>query len=608
MIHKVLRISVPAVVIVCFAVLALFPYEQQDARRHLFDNTMQLKEKIEAIPAGWHFEAPAAPDHQIELRIGLGQPAIGTAALEEKLLQTSDPGHTEYGKHLSQEEVDAHTRPSEATLSAVKTWLKQQGLTKQALRPGHDGVLTVRLSVAKAQNLLQTPFGIYVSETGQRVVRSAEYSLPLAVHEHIAFIQPTTHFGTPRTLSRVAKSRPLDTERHEGDGLVDLHCDKVITPRCLLDMYNFPNSSVQVANKSRFAIVGFLNEVANKADADLFLNRYVPELHHETGKHRNDSFHVTTLQEGPNDQSAESGTSEAALDVQYGLALAQKIPIDFISIGGRRKITEDGPKPPIDDEDEPWLELVAHLESLDADQLPQTMSISYGDWERDVPRPYMVAVCDGFMRLALRGMSILVSSGDDGVGDGSKTCGAANGTPARFLPGFPANCPYVTTVGGTVKLEEHAASFSGGGFSDHFARPLYQEDAVQEYLLHLSGKHATAFNRTGRAYPDVAAQGVNYVIYEKGKRMMTSGTSASAPTFAAAVALLNNDLMLKGKPPLGFLNPFLYGVGRTGLRDITVGRNPGCGTDGFGTAVGWDPVTGLGTPDYGALRELSMQS
>ena len=47
------------------------------------------------------------------------------------------------------------------------------------------------------------------------------------------------------------------------------------------------------------------------------------------------------------------------------------------------------------------------------------------------------------------------------------------------------------------------------------------------------------------------------------------------------------------KAPLGFLNPWLYSdevrsVG--GLNDINGGSNPGCGTLGFDTKVGWDPV------------------
>lgn len=62
---------------------------------------------------------------------------------------------------------------------------------------------------------------------------------------------------------------------------------------------------------------------------------------------------------------------------------------------------------------------------------------------------------------------------------------------------------------------------------------------------------------------------------------MISGTSASAPTFAAIVALLNDAMLAAGRPPLGFLNPLLYLKGAAGLNDITAGNAPGCGTPGF---------------------------
>lgn len=53
----------------------------------------------------------------------------------------------------------------------------------------------------------------------------------------------------------------------------------------------------------------------------------------------------------------------------------------------------------------------------------------------------------------------------------------------RFLPIFPAACPYVTSVGGTYRVEpERAISFSSGGFSDLWDRPAYQDEAVNEYL------------------------------------------------------------------------------------------------------------------------------
>lgn len=59
---------------------------------------------------------------------------------------------------------------------------------------------------------------------------------------------------------------------------------------------------------------------------------------------------------------------------------------------------------------------------------------------------------------------------------------------------------------------------------------------------------------------------------------------------AGIISLLNDFLISNGKPPLGFLNPWLYGNGIGGLNDITSGSNPGCGTKGFFSVDGWDPV------------------
>jgi len=59
---------------------------------------------------------------------------------------------------------------------------------------------------------------------------------------------------------------------------------------------------------------------------------------------------------------------------------------------------------------------------------------------------------------------------------------------------------------------------------------------------------------------------------------------------AGIISLLNDYQLSKDRTPLGFLNPWLYGYGHTGINDITSGSNPGCGTVGFSAIVGWDPV------------------
>ena len=59
---------------------------------------------------------------------------------------------------------------------------------------------------------------------------------------------------------------------------------------------------------------------------------------------------------------------------------------------------------------------------------------------------------------------------------------------------------------------------------------------------------------------------------------------------AGIISLLNDYLLYRGKKPLGFANPWLYGLAVVGMNDITIGSNPGCGTEGFSATAGWDAV------------------
>lgn len=71
------------------------------------------------------------------------------------------------------------------------------------------------------------------------------------------------------------------------------------------------------------------------------------------------------------------------------------------------------------------------------------------------------------------------------------------------------------------------------------------------------------------------------------------------------INMINEGRIKQGKGPVGFLNPTLYSNPDV-MNDITIGDNPGCGTKGFSAVDGWDPLTGLGTPDYQKMRKLFM--
>lgn len=158
-------------------------------------------------------------------------------------------------------------------------------------------------------------------------------------------------------------------------------------------------------------------------------------------------------------------------------------------------------------------------------------------------------------------------------------------------------------------------AFSSGGFSNRWARPDYQRAAVETYLSDARDvlvpyvAHgrlpADLFNRSGRAFPDVAAAGEDFAIIYDREAVYVSGTSCSAPTFAGVVALLNDARLSAGKPKLGFLNPLIYKY-RAAFDDVLLGNNGKCGTDGFRALEGWDPASGFGTPDYAALLEVAL--
>jgi tripeptidyl-peptidase-1 len=138
--------------------------------------------------------------------------------------------------------------------------------------------------------------------------------------------------------------------------------------------------------------------------------------------------------------------------------------------------------------------------------------------------------------------------------------------------------------------------------------PSYQQDVMQAFFADSSPPYgASRFNNTqqSRGYPDVSANGVNYLVSVDGNFSLIYGTSASTPTFASIITLINNERLEAGKGPVGFLNPALY-ANPDVLNDITSGNNRGCGTQGFYAVRGWDPVTGLGTPNYPKMLKHFM--
>ena len=209
-----------------------------------------------------------------------------------------------------------------------------------------------------------------------------------------------------------------------------------------------------------------------------------------------------------------------------------------------------------------------------------------------------------------------------------------------FWTAYPGSSAYVTSVGASAVnpfaepsgIDEIAAySFNGGGGFDAFIpRPWYQKadftTVVDDYVELPDGEgppNADYFQALNRGIPDVSAIAENVVVYIAGQTILTQGTSASAPMIAGIVSVLNAKRMIAGLPAIGQLNPHLYRMQATDpnsfhkLNRFLLEFQGGLSQDGsnslalhYGVAyvcehgfnstnkVGWDGVTGLGTPKF----------
>lgn len=245
--------------------------------------------------------------------------------------------------------------------------------------------------------------------------------------------------------------------------------------------------------------------------------------------------------------------------------------------------------------------------------IPYTITTSYGDDEQTVPFSYAKRVCAEFAQMGARGTTLFFSSGDSGVGENG-TCVSNDGkNTTKFLPSFPASCPYVTAVGGTRSFSPEIVAYdvsngyvAGGGLSEYFPRPSYQDKQVEDYLSSIGSLHKGLYNPSGRAYPDIAAQGYRFLITYAGRNTFLDGTSASSPAAAAVLTNVNDALIAAGKRPLGFLNPWLYKSNGAGFNDIVSGNIWGCNTSGFPAQKNWDLATGFGTPDFKKIRDAVL--
>ncbi|KAF1990476.1 subtilisin-like protein [Aulographum hederae CBS 113979] len=583
------------------AIQARSPYAVKDTHR---------------VPARWQNVGEPAREHTIRLSIFLKQERF--EELENHLLKSSDPDHHMYGHHLSQKEVDDYIKPSNQALNYVHEWLQSNGVDSDRLSyTSAKDAIKVDLPVSHVEHLLDTKYSIYEHiEDGSRLVRTPEYSLPGHLHKHINVITPTNQFlrNNPRgSHVRIVEDSPAGGSKWPGytqppepsDPVVAAACNfSRVTPTCLRTIYGTLNYTVQSAGKNQVGLTDYLGEVNIRSDAKKFLELFRPEAVSGAASFKQISINGGTLAQVLNETLLENETGiEGNLDAQNILGISWPTPLTAYSTGGLNpsyipdNYTDTN-------SDEPYVAWAQYV--LGTKDIPQVISTSYGDDEQTVTYAYAKQTCDLFAQFGARGVTLLFSSGDEGVGP-TGYCNSNDGKGTyQFLPSFPNDCQWVTGVGATAYYPEVAAYdprfsipfTSGAGFSNYFPAPKWQKSVVNKYIKSLNGQYDGLYNKTGRAYPDLSALGQIYATVWNGSVYGVDGTSASSPTTAGVLTLVNDALIAAGRPTLGFMNPWLYKKGYKAFTDVVEGNSAGCNTTGFPAQKGWDAVTGWGTPYF----------
>ena len=241
-----------------------------------------------------------------------------------------------------------------------------------------------------------------------------------------------------------------------------------------------------------------------------------------------------------------------------------------------------------------------------------------------------------FISAASNGVTVLGSSGDNGTANTSFTPVKNPATIPFPTVEWPASDPLVTGVGGTYLCTDPVTGTSvdsgdppvncqsspgvreigwidsGGGFSHVFSKPSYQDTLPtgSTAIGAMRGVPDVAYqasSRTGVLVYDTAP-GATGITCPSGNPCsagwyVVGGTSSSCPQWAGLVAIADQ---IAGHG-LGQINPALYALAAgpnygTYFYDVTTGNNQADpSVPGYPATTGWDPVTGLGTPNAATL-------
>jgi pseudomonalisin len=517
------------------------------------------------------------------------------AQLESLIAQQNDAKSSSYHKFLTPKEFAAQFGASASDLAKLTNWLQSHGFTVEEVPAGNRAIIFSGRA-SQVSSAFNTEMRQYNINGVQHLANASDPQIPAAFAGVVGGILKLHDF---RYQSHTVKGAPLAAAQGIGslfnlDG--SLH---ILGPADYYTIYDI-NPLLSAG------INGAGQTIAVLARSDIYLSD-VQSFRSMFGLKANDpQFVVTNSDPG----QVNGDNVETTLDTEWAGAVAPGASIKVI-------ISSSGSSDGID---------LSATYAVNNNVAP-IISLSYGGCEASMGSTELAFYNSLWKQAAAQGQTVLVAAGDSGAA-GCDSSSAKTAVGGKAVNGL-CSSPYSTCVGGTEFVEgsnpgqywlpannstslgsvlsyipettwnESGGSLAagGGGASTVYAKPAWQTGAG----VPADGK---------RDVPDVsltAAVHDGYTVVQGGELgyiFPVGGTSASTPSFAGLIALVNQ----KYNSAQGCINPVLYPLaakqtagGAAIFHDITTGNNSVPGVTGFSAAAGYDQATGLGSVDANNL-------
>jgi subtilase family serine protease len=547
-------------------------------------------------------------DSGTRLNLAIGLPLRNQAELTNLLQALYQPGNAKFRHYLTPEQFVSRFGPSDEDYQKVIVFAKSQGLIVKGTHSNRT-LLDVSGSVADIEKALHIHMLVYQHPGEARTFFAPDAEPSLNLDTPVLTINGLNNYVRPHTRTHPSGTpfrpmiHPLGGGGGGGGG------GGYAGP---FEGYDFRNAYAAGVSQDGtgqsvglFELFGFSQQDIQDYEDECGISSYV-------------TVEAIPVDGGPGDPADADWTDDPGY-LSYSFETTGDIEMAIAMAPGLSSVlVYEGPTP----QDVPPLgtnyiqdaattaQVNDVLNRMATDNLAKQLSCSYG---LDIN----LSTVQIFQQFAAQGQSFFLASGDAGA--------------YSTAIDEPADDPYITVVGGTTLTTASTSEggawasettwltpadglgdpmeASGGGISTVYAIPSWQQGISMT---------ANQGSTSMRNLPDVSsvANNINIVwgndFIGASSDFAEGGTSLAAPLWAGFLAMVNQQAAANGQPPIGFVNPDLYAIGKSAsyrscFNDITTGSNTNSSSPTkYHAVAGYDLCTGWGTMIGGNLMQALL--